>query len=1611
MKTENDQPAAAPQAAAPTAKPRPFEDKVATNRMIWRRENFKWLLGALLFLFVLFVLGVYLAVIKPRRDPLRLTRLGDAALARQDVRAALPLYGRALRYSRQAPQKVKVLEKLIAAYMQLRTDNPYDASLAFKSVLGLHEEVLALDPTRRDVADRLLADYFQVATDLGSPEYWKKLQTRADAMLTLDPQNPVARKYRGIATTADMTRGVVGELLRNRARQDLEQALKANPADADACFYLAVWQLQAARLARNEPLEAAKADELLAGAVATVKGFAGRQPANVRGRLNFLRVSMEAGAAAKRKEWSQAALDSATALEKELLAGDDPQATRELAVFLMNADRQPLKLENGQGTTSGIERALALLKGVVAKHPDLWIANYEQALLYRMTGRLDEAIAHYAKASAPQAIRVSAAILKEYNLHLMAKFEWVSTLLQKHEGLHDPRDPLAVELLAEAERRFAEFRGLAEASPAVEIIQGRIEFARGKYWRALATLEAADTRMDRKNALASLLMGKALARLGQWNAALAKLEHALNREEATKDLRVQAAKEVVPILLRIQRFNEAFLLAQALHRANPNEAETNLLFARTLLAVMRTGIPIFGEDKNKHFLYAIQLVKPLAEQGRLEAGRLYAEMMMMAGDRATAREALVRLAAAHPGQREVLRDLLYLEQSLGLTDAFRQRLAAAAQTLPDSPAAALLRGLMAKPEGPLAARLPDLLACAGEPEPFLREFRLAQLLRQAGLKEAAAAALARARQLKPAAPELLAGEFADAFDSGDLVAAGKAIQRAEAAGGFDTADLLLWRGRLWLAQDRLGEAIAQLTALTRERPAFSEGWAALGSAQARAGSVSLAENQFRKALDLKQDNLLAIQGLFTLYDSLKQHDKALAVLRQALMADPFNAGLQRMYADYISRYGDPMEARRVREAIRSSDPGDVENLRRLAELYLQTGLREDARRLLERLLKDEPESIDNRYAMAMYWVAAGNRDTGRKQIEEYVQERERQGKADWRDELGFARFLRHTGAEAEAITWYEKARIHEPAGVADATVEYAGWLHARREEEKALALYRQAVERTGNAALWQPIVEIQTRHRQFEEADQALRAWRQAATGSEAVLLQTVAAAILAQERGDRENARALIGEAIRHDPNRAQLYWLRSRILASAGDLAFEEQIRSDLEAALRLDPGLIPAREQLVDWLLLRNQIDEALRHLRDLVDRNPKAIPYRVQMAQQYLRTGQHDALERFLAESEQALPGQAVWRQFRGASLRARKRLPEAVTEFQEAYRLQPGPETLLQAAEALADVDNNVGVLKLLAAHPEELKASPLLLAVRARANSGLLRRSQAEQDIQAAIIQAAANGPLLDAVLGQLRRVENATELAKRLDALPGNPPAVRFAAAKLFMGTDSGTALARLEALRADLAGKKEMVPMLTSVQWLLGVTYYQRKEVAKAREAYEALLALQPGYAPALNNLAYLLAKDLQRPREALEMATKAVTQWRPQDGDMAIVLDTLGYTLFLNNRLADAETTLLRSIQMRDLASSRMHLAEVLRSRKRLIEAQMELQRARRMVELAGSQEELASIMELENQVNRELLRMTTRPAPPPVPAPAGKPPPAPAPDKAPAPAPAPAPEHAP
>ncbi|MBV8456275.1 MAG: tetratricopeptide repeat protein, partial [Acetobacteraceae bacterium] len=182
------------------------------------------------------------------------------------------------------------------------------------------------------------------------------------------------------------------------------------------------------------------------------------------------------------------------------------------------------------------------------------------------------------------------------------------------------------------------------------------------------------------------------------------------------------------------------------------------------------------------------------------------------------------------------------------------------------------------------------------------------------------------------------------------------------------------------------------------------------------------------------------------------------------------------------------------------------------------------------------------------------------------------------------------------------------------------------------------------------------------------------------------------------------------------------------------------------------------------------------------------------------------------------------------------------------------------------------------------------------------------------------------------------TDAARALAQLDRLPEAMAEAdKAVQSAGDEERPALRRFHVLLLSRAGQldcavaecQEMLKQavlaaeVIEVRHLLSNAYSSAKDYARAEEQLEQVLKIDPNDATANNDLGYLWADQGKRLKEAEELIRKAIELDRRQrragrgdagaDSDNAAYLDSLGWVLYRQNRLAEAKVELEKAARL--------------------------------------------------------------------------------------------------
>ena len=665
-------------------------------------------------------------------------------------------------------------------------------------------------------------------------------------------------------------------------------------------------------------------------------------------------------------------------------------------------------------------------------------------------------------------------------------------------------------------------------------------------------------------------------------------------------------------------------------------------------------------------------------------------------------------------------------------------------------------------------------------------------------------------------------------------------------------------------------------------------------------------------------------------------DKALATAGQVLVNAPSNADALMVRAGVFARWGDDVRAGQDANSALRADPNHVEAVVFLAGMALRRGHAQEAIAQLKQALLSGSQPAILQSALAE--VLAQQGDT--QQALQLLQENVRAQPQELLHRVRIAAVYTRMGKLDDAEKTLRDALIALPDHD-EARLALVDFISRQRDSGTAEHLLLNYVEqqpqayalRFGLAALYE----------RTQAGDQAKQVYRDIITRDPAGLDGRLARLKLAQwlaQHGARDEAELLLDDDVKNNVADSEALLLRARLALDRG--AFDRAI-PDIRAALLVQPKSAAAWRLLARAQYAQGDVPHALESLQKARDANPHDIDSLLAYAQLQTQAGEAeaaiDALQIFLKENPaqsavaEALlkahvlkqdwkAAMAVAEQIKANSLdtglgyyysgwvyQQKKDYTASIKQFEEALRNNP------QSPERLA------GIVKSYLAQKQPARAAQRI-----------------KQILKQFPKLAHAHNLLGEVSLAQKRSDDAQTAFRKALVADPRYVPAYRnLAAVRAARGAVADAIKIYQEGIIATHGD--------VSLMFGLGAAYELQGDNDQAARQYENVLAKDPMFFAAMNNLAMLLISekpDTSRLARAKELADRLRINSNPA------YLDTVGWVYYSHGDYAAAVPYLERAVQglaqipvvhyhlgaalakQGDQANARRHLQEALRSR---------------------------------------------------------------------------------
>ncbi|PYL50411.1 MAG: hypothetical protein DMF32_04235, partial [Verrucomicrobia bacterium] len=641
------------------------------------------------------------------------------------------------------------------------------------------------------------------------------------------------------------------------------------------------------------------------------------------------------------------------------------------------------------------------------------------------------------------------------------------------------------------------------------------------------------------------------------------------------------------------------------------------------------------------------------------------------------------------------------------------------------------------------------------------------------------------------------------------------------------------------------------------------------------------------------------------YFKAGNYDKAKVSYLNVLRLDPQNAiAFERIGAMWQDDAA-PLRAAPFLKKASELDPDNAENRIRLARCYLAVGAFKDAKTEVLGVLQQMPANGDAITVLAESAYSKEDIEAAAQQIEKFPN----------RNDVSFhlasaSLFLRKGDSMAATISVRQALAVDPNSSAAhmamgDLYLFQKDVKQAAEEYKKAADLGRiRSTERLKYAALKSATSDVEETRRvateMTKQAPDYLPGW---------VLL-----AELASKDKKYDEALSLLENIFGRDPEYVDGRRLQSEVLMEKGETKKAVELLEQLDKTYA---GVPLIKYQLARAYLKNNNVSQAKRVLEQAVSSNPGYLDAVLLLAETNIQTGHSESAIEPLARVLRTNPEQRRAALLLATAYGVLDRSDDAVAVLQEqANRAPKDPQpyaalglTYLRAKkydearqefEKAAQLDpNNVALVAQLV--ELDLQQKHFEAARQRIRNHFQGKADSADAHFWEARVLAAEGK--WDGVEAHVRRTLN-------LD--PNFSGAYDLLVQSYIATNKLPQAIKELQ----DLLAKS---PKNSSALMTLALVYERMKEYPKERDAYEQVLAIDPNFVPALNNLAFLYSEQLNDLNKAYDLARKA-HDLQPQDASAG---DTLGWVLYKRGDYQQALSILQESAQAGENSEIQFHL----------------------------------------------------------------------------------------
>ncbi len=1429
-------------------------------------------------------------------------RRGDRFAAKGEFENAAIAYGRAVGHEKN---NVVWLRKWDDALSKWAPSTEAEFNEAYsKFHLTILQQIANALQTDADAHRDFLEAMFQEFSYAGGgrSESWEQMYNIANTALErLDLTRPEFQKlqrYRGLAQLYRLRNVEGSEKERTDTRKDLEAAIAVDPSDVESALGLVEWlAVDASRDRRGGNTDAA--DAKMKDARAALDAVIARFPKDPRPMLRRWELDAETAlagainAAEQRKVRDQIA----PALDPVIAAAKEADGQIMDAMFLRRFGQRVMAARPADG--AGVW--LSLVDSALAKRPGDSTLLVVRAQALSQMDEDEQAIEQFKKViDLPDPTVTFAGKQLRENRKLSLQLLAERTLAKWERA--DPKDRPAIMDEAKKQRDMLADR-VGSNHPAILRVNALIAVAELRFPEAVKHLSDLNN-LTRGSDLETLYMlAYALRGEGSLGAAVQQYDRILQLDGG----QVAALLTASEIELRLEQIEPARKRLEKVLQLDPE----NEVAKRQMQLVEAT----LNQSKE-------QPISDPVIRAILEANRL---MTQSEPDLQGATELIEKALKANPDDYRLINLRVQMFVQRGDKDAALALVNDCLQRAPASSPLKQLRAYLVEPD-PIKAQ--EQIIAESEVPDLDKKLMLYGLYKSNGLNSKAAPILEEVSKSAPDDTRVVEYQFVEALNDKSLDNA-RALAAKAAQLNIDQCNGLMFQARLEMVDQKLDAAVATLGRVTQQLPLSASAWRLLGQAQLSAGRVDLALEAFRKAVQFRPNDTSMIKPFLSALLSLGRQQEALEVVRSAKQRNAADELMTGLWLELEEAIGDKAKAREVRERLLVTRPADRRNKIALSRLLLQAKEWDKAKGVIDSLKADEPlaATLLEARMLALRDDPEAAKDLVFKHVEATPEPAMKLEAL-----LGLAETLIEFNRDEQAFVVLREARPHQDPKLMQADRRLGDTLFERGRFEESVEAYDRILAGAPDkdAVVAKRRAEALLRLKKWADVEAAV-------AGIEKTIPRDLQTSLLladaAAGKGDTRAARQHLDKAVELAPTNPMAFFRRATLNEKDADQF--GLVMKDLDTANKLRPDFTQARLMKARLLFQKGRESEALAEIAAAVEATPEDDGLRLNYIAQLQRVLRGDEAKIVATEAVRArAAAQPVWYSHAGDVYSAAGDHRGALEFYRKGYEVRPAPETVgrlvdcllrqtpMQGAEAMRAID--------LYPKDQAEAARPVLMILRARVFAGTGKDADAQKTIAEVWPLVRNSPPQVRAWFDQLDEVfkRDVTKIEAFVGTVCPTPEALGPTGLVMLQSRVSRDQKRWPEVLQAlaGLESKTRDGATLLDLHRTRAQIHYFSGRFEDAVVSYRAGLAISPENSEFCNNLAYTLARDLNRREEALPYAEKAALL----DPSNASVLDTLGWLRLKAGEKNAADEILTRALNLATRPDERIpvlvHLAEV-------------------------------------------------------------------------------------